>query len=90
MKDKRNQIAGSLTLADQKRHRAGAHHRHAAERCVLLDEVMAGLNPTETDEAVEADPQNPRDGAHPHRRGARHGGDHGHLPADCRSSTRGS
>ena len=52
LKDKRDQIAGSLTLADQKRIELA---RTIATRptVVLLDEVMAGLNPTETDEAVE-------------------------------------
>jgi branched-chain amino acid transport system ATP-binding protein len=52
LKDKRQQIAGSLTLADQKRIELA---RTIATRptVVLLDEVMAGLNPAETDEAVE-------------------------------------
>jgi branched-chain amino acid transport system ATP-binding protein len=52
LKDKRHQIAGSLTLADQKRIELA---RTIATRptVVLLDEVMAGLNPAETDEAVE-------------------------------------
>ena len=51
LKDKRNQIAGSLTLADQKRIEL-ARTIATQPAVVLLDEVMAGLNPTETDEAV--------------------------------------
>jgi branched-chain amino acid transport system ATP-binding protein len=52
LKDKRDQIAGSLTLADQKRIEL-ARTIATQPAVVLLDEVMAGLNPTETDEAVE-------------------------------------
>jgi branched-chain amino acid transport system ATP-binding protein len=52
LKDKRDQIAGSLTLADQKRIEL-ARTIATQPALVLLDEVMAGLNPTETDEAVE-------------------------------------
>ena len=52
LKDKRNQIAGSLTLADQKRIEL-ARTIATQPTVMLLDEVMAGLNPTETDEAVE-------------------------------------
>jgi branched-chain amino acid transport system ATP-binding protein len=52
LKDKRNQIAGSLTLADQKRIEL-ARTIATQPTLMLLDEVMAGLNPTETDEAVE-------------------------------------
>jgi branched-chain amino acid transport system ATP-binding protein len=52
LQDKRNQIAGSLTLADQKRIEL-ARTIATQPMLVLLDEVMAGLNPTETDEAVE-------------------------------------
>jgi branched-chain amino acid transport system ATP-binding protein len=52
LKDKRNQIAGNLTLADQKRIEL-ARTIATQPTLVLLDEVMAGLNPTETDEAVE-------------------------------------
>lgn len=52
LKDKRNQIAGSLTLADQKRIEL-ARTIATQPAVMLLDEVMAGLNPTETDEAVE-------------------------------------
>jgi branched-chain amino acid transport system ATP-binding protein len=50
--EKTDQIAGSLTLVDQKRielSRALA----TQPKLLLLDEVMAGLNPTETEEAVE-------------------------------------
>jgi branched-chain amino acid transport system ATP-binding protein len=52
LKDKRDQIAGSLTLADQKRIEL-ARTIATQPAVVLLDEVMAGLNPTETDEAVD-------------------------------------
>ncbi len=52
LRDKRDQIAGSLTLADQKRIEL-ARTIATQPQMVLLDEVMAGLNPTETDEAVE-------------------------------------
>jgi branched-chain amino acid transport system ATP-binding protein len=52
LKDKRNRIAGSLTLADQKRIEL-ARTIATQPAVMLLDEVMAGLNPTETDEAVE-------------------------------------
>ena len=49
--DKSNQKAGSLTLADQKR--IELSRTIATEpTVVLLDEVMAGLNPTETEEAI--------------------------------------
>ena len=50
--EKSDQIAGSLTLVDQKRIELS---RALATRpkLLLLDEVMAGLNPTETEEAVE-------------------------------------
>jgi branched-chain amino acid transport system ATP-binding protein len=50
--EKSDQIAGSLTLVDQKRielSRALA----TQPKLLLLDEVMAGLNPTEMEEAVE-------------------------------------
>jgi branched-chain amino acid transport system ATP-binding protein len=49
--DKRDQLAGSLTLADQKRIEL-ARTIATDPKVVLLDEVMAGLNPTETDQAV--------------------------------------
>jgi branched-chain amino acid transport system ATP-binding protein len=52
LKDKRDHLAGSLTLADQKRIEL-ARAIATQPAVVLLDEVMAGLNPTETDEAVE-------------------------------------
>jgi branched-chain amino acid transport system ATP-binding protein len=52
LKEKRHQIAGSLTLADQKRIEL-ARTIATSPQLVLLDEVMAGLNPTETEEAVE-------------------------------------
>jgi branched-chain amino acid transport system ATP-binding protein len=48
---KRDQLAGSLTLADQKRIEL-ARTIATQPKVVLLDEVMAGLNPTETEEAV--------------------------------------
>ncbi len=49
--EKSDQVAGNLTLVDQKRielSRALA----TKPKLLLLDEVMAGLNPTETEEAV--------------------------------------
>ncbi len=52
LKDKRDHLAGSLTLADQKRIEL-ARAIATQPTVVLLDEVMAGLNPTETDDAVE-------------------------------------
>lgn len=50
--DKGDQIAGSLTLVDQKRIEL-ARALATQPRLLLLDEVMAGLNPTEMEEAVE-------------------------------------
>ena len=50
--DKSSQIAGSLTLADQKRIEL-ARTIATEPEIILLDEVMAGLNPTETEEAIE-------------------------------------
>lgn len=49
--DKKDQLAGSLTLADQKRIEL-ARTIATEPELVLLDEVMAGLNPTETEQAV--------------------------------------
>ncbi len=49
--EKRQQLAGSLTLADQKRIEL-ARTIATEPELVLLDEVMAGLNPTETEEAI--------------------------------------
>jgi len=49
--DKRDQIAGSLTLADQKRIEL-ARTIATEPDLILLDEVMAGLNPAETEEAI--------------------------------------
>jgi len=49
--EKCDQIAGNLTLVDQKR--IELSRALATEpKLLLLDEVMAGLNPTETEEAV--------------------------------------
>ena len=49
--EKSDQIAGNLTLVDQKR--IELSRALATEpKLLLLDEVMAGLNPTETEEAV--------------------------------------
>jgi branched-chain amino acid transport system ATP-binding protein len=50
--DKSDQIAGSLTLADQKRIEL-ARTIATEPDLILLDEVMAGLNPSETEEAIE-------------------------------------
>jgi branched-chain amino acid transport system ATP-binding protein len=50
--DKGNQIAGSLTLVDQKRIEL-ARAMATQPGLLLLDEVMSGLNPTEMEEAVE-------------------------------------
>jgi len=50
--DKSDQIVGSLTLADQKRIEL-ARTIATEPEVILLDEVMAGLNPTETEEAIE-------------------------------------
>ena len=52
LKEKRDQIAGRLTLADQKRIEL-ARTLATGAQVVLLDEVMAGLNPTETEGAIE-------------------------------------
>jgi branched-chain amino acid transport system ATP-binding protein len=49
--EKKDQLAGSLTLADQKRIEL-ARTIATEPEIILLDEVMAGLNPTETEEAV--------------------------------------
>ena len=49
--EKRNIRVGSMTLADQKR--IELSRAIATEpKLMLLDEVMAGLNPTETEEAI--------------------------------------
>ena len=50
--DKTHKIAGSLTLADQKRIEL-ARTMATQPKLVLLDEVMAGLNPTEMEEALD-------------------------------------
>lgn len=52
MADKSDQIAGSLTLADQKRIEL-AKTMATQPKLLLLDEVMSGLNPTEIEEALD-------------------------------------
>jgi branched-chain amino acid transport system ATP-binding protein len=50
--DKRDQLVGNLTIADRKRLEI-AKALATEPRLLLLDEVMAGLNPKEVQEALE-------------------------------------
>ena len=50
--DKKDQLGSSLTIADRKRLEI-AKALATEPKLLLLDEVMAGLNPTEVDEALE-------------------------------------
>ena len=50
--EKRDVLAASLTLADRKRLELG-RALAARPELLLLDEMMAGLNPTETDAAMQ-------------------------------------
>lgn len=50
--DKKDQLGSSLTIANRKRLEI-AKALATEPKLLLLDEVMAGLNPTEVDEALE-------------------------------------
>ena len=52
LEDKKDMLAGNLTIADRKRLEI-ARALATGPKLLLLDEVMAGLRPTEVDEMVE-------------------------------------
>jgi branched-chain amino acid transport system ATP-binding protein len=78
LKDLRDKLGNSLTIADKKRLEL-ARAMATQPELLMLDEVMAGLTPKETQEAVELIKKNQQDGDHAFRRGTRHGSCHADL-----------